>query len=1853
MSLVEEESTESDFSESQSQDTSESESQSESESESSSPSESYSELGEGDEKIRAQAERNKPQVVPSIVTSRSASTSQRQTQSSSTLSNSAMDSQSDNSSEIMVESESESSSTLESSSDESMVESELEPSSTSESASTERSVSPSQSGARMGGTHVRSKTRNLPAILDRPPKSSDNNQAKRSSQQLVLASNQGPLVGVPLRRAQSLTTTVSSLSCSQLTKRIYDHNTAEEDLFTIAPINIGTRRKRKGQEYDILHELGAKVDKTLTITKSGLNRKTVRELVAMGEIVGQSTEILDAVESTHSNAHASHQLLYGFEALLGALLQLSDELELLSTLGGTDDGQSTAVASEALNAVLSHAPTADHVFVSLRPIIQRYLEEDPIDEMDHLLGRAQKLVGLLCDLTYRVWQRQEWNDRAETAYVTLLEMLERTAQEIICLFEGQSVPKYELSGSLRRAWTATGHVEALKTLFMKNDTLLFRQVCYEVLKLTDQWCPNIQELCLVCDVANSVKDDDVDVHYRQFAPKPQWALQVLDKINGEPLPRSLTMASILRRILPQHALTDVGVLGHSSYSQSSAFSPRGAMGSKGVIVAISSVSEDLNDPLAMGMTGVGKTTMAAMVALHDDVRSYFKDGVAFAHVGMDKLDYLRYTHCLRDIVAQVGYSGMPIFADLVNIPGEPSSKRKRREAGFMLHARDTIANIMETRNVLIILDDVYFESDLQWFQFMPQIYQSTQTSKKKLDTHSPCILLTTKIRDLLPFADTVEIDLLEEVDAIKLMVTESGQPPNHVIASSREAQEVVRECANHPLAVKSVGRWLSLKHAAAGVISSVEEIHESVARPMRPILNVPDQGTDKMYEIMEMSFSPSVNGKSTNILKLCFAAFVQVFCYDKYSFQHQKYSWAPSMVPRSIAVLLFEALLEMEGESLFPVGSPFYSRRKDAVILIPEAFVAVGVLKAVTTYDADDDLPSKRSLESNDEEIFLQIMHSIQHEYGEYLSSEANDMKVLTSNSECKWNRAFVEAYMLQYQDWDTTRPDAARDYGLELIISHMLRAEMFREAAELLADERFVRCRIFAFGTEKATRRHIKDCESLHSNIITLIERAMMDTDPRNILIRAYATLGNHLITPTSGSNTKDPVVFCVDAGRAQYEIGFSLSERQCWKAAITHWESSQELLLSSLGMTEFVAAILFNVGVVYCEMNQFEQSLASLQQCLHARGILHGVEHILFAHTVQKIGDVFLAMSDFTEAMNSYKWALDIMQLDVTLNCVDIGEILDSIGNIHYNIGEVTEALKIFQVALNSKKVELGDDHPELAATYHHIGNCLTDQDRADDAISYFEEVIRLKKLDPDLGAEGDSDVLAIKGVLNTLTGQKEEGLRYYERSLEILTRKVPHRKEKIARLLHVIGCVYLTMGEYKKAMKIFVASLKARRAGVGFVHVDVVSTLFNIAFLHQSNKHPEKAFKCLEQALKILQVRLPDSEKVALTHAKIGLLAKAMGWSKKAEISFEEALRIRRSIFGDENEAVADVLVEMGDLMDDLGEYGEAMENYVTALNIRRKLLGDHEAVAANLYSIGYTLHNQGESLRALKHLEESLAIRKARLGNNAMEVGDTLNMMGSIEAKRGKLDHALELLSKALRIRKANNNDVKISETLKNIGNVQREKRQYELAVECYENCLRLRRNKLGDDHDKVADALIAIGNVQNDMNNIDKATRSYQEALAILSMAGREGDERVADVLQYMGGMEFRCGDLDRARLFLEEFVRIRRQGKIDGEFVNALITIGKIHMIHGEEGAAKERWSKANEVFQALGLASENPKIARMLDTLLLGDRDKGASRKKPTTVDNSPISVLMTMGGSFVDILMLSLTQEKSNLIV
>lgn len=166
-----------------------------------------------------------------------------------------------------------------------------------------------------------------------------------------------------------------------------------------------------------------------------------------------------------------------------------------------------------------------------------------------------------------------------------------------------------------------------------------------------------------------------------------------------------------------------------------------------------------------------------------------------------------------------------------------------------------------------------------------------------------------------------------------------------------------------------------------------------------------------------------------------------------------------------MAELFFESLLELEENTLLKEGSLFYAQKKEAAVLIPEALSALGVLKVIATYSEPPEDEDGENPENQGEEKYLQVMHSIQQEYGESLAKDDESLRDLTKDARKRWNNAFAAAFLGADRDWDSEDPDAALDYALEMLPSHMIRGGMHSAAADLLANNNFVRGRLFLLG--------------------------------------------------------------------------------------------------------------------------------------------------------------------------------------------------------------------------------------------------------------------------------------------------------------------------------------------------------------------------------------------------------------------------------------------------------------------------------------------------------------------------------------------------------------------------------------------------------------------------------------------------------------------------------------------------------------------------------------------------------------------------------------------------------------------
>jgi tetratricopeptide (TPR) repeat protein len=141
-------------------------------------------------------------------------------------------------------------------------------------------------------------------------------------------------------------------------------------------------------------------------------------------------------------------------------------------------------------------------------------------------------------------------------------------------------------------------------------------------------------------------------------------------------------------------------------------------------------------------------------------------------------------------------------------------------------------------------------------------------------------------------------------------------------------------------------------------------------------------------------------------------------------------------------------------------------------------------------------------------------------------------------------------------------------------------------------------------------------------------------------------------------------------------------------------------------------------------------------------------------------------------------------------------------------------------------------------------------------------------------------------------------------------------------------------------------------------------------------------------------------------------------AIGDYAKAEPLYQEALRIRKKVFGNEHPNTALSLSNLGSLYYSMREYSKAQPIYQEALLIRRKVLGrEHPETALSLNNLALLYQDMGEYAKAESLDQEALRIWQKVLGAEHPEMVTSLDNLALLEFDLGRIEEATALALQA--------------------------------------------------------------------------------------------------------------------------------------------------------------------------------------------------------------------------------------------
>ena len=359
-----------------------------------------------------------------------------------------------------------------------------------------------------------------------------------------------------------------------------------------------------------------------------------------------------------------------------------------------------------------------------------------------------------------------------------------------------------------------------------------------------------------------------------------------------------------------------------------------------------------------------------------------------------------------------------------------------------------------------------------------------------------------------------------------------------------------------------------------------------------------------------------------------------------------------------------------------------------------------------------------------------------------------------------------------------------------------------------------------------------------------------------------------------------------------------------------------------------------------------------------------------------------------------------------------------------------------------------------------------------------------------------------------------------------------------------------------------------------------------LFEVSDPDEARGNTVTAREMLDKGAAKIEAELKGQPEVRATLMDtMGRVYMKLGLYDKALPLFEEALRTRKQLLGNEHLEVAASLNSVASVLYFKGKLDSAEVLYREALGIRRKLLGnEHPDVATSLNNLANVLDGKDDQAGAETLYREVLAMRRKLLGNEHPDVASTLRSLGSVLLAKGDYAGAEALNREALAMQRKflGNEHPSVARSLNSLAVVLKRKGDPAGAEALYREALAMKRRLLGNDHLDVASSLNNLGNLLGEKGDYPGAEAHLQEALAIYRKVRGNEHPDVARSLTNLADVWRAAGEPVKAEPLYRQALEMRRRALPKGhtDTADSLLSLATLL---SERGGWKEAEPLARE----------------------------------------------------------------------
>ncbi len=460
--------------------------------------------------------------------------------------------------------------------------------------------------------------------------------------------------------------------------------------------------------------------------------------------------------------------------------------------------------------------------------------------------------------------------------------------------------------------------------------------------------------------------------------------------------------------------------------------------------------------------------------------------------------------------------------------------------------------------------------------------------------------------------------------------------------------------------------------------------------------------------------------------------------------------------------------------------------------------------------------------------------------------------------------------------------------------------------------------------------------------------------------------------------------------------------------------------------------------------------------------------------------------------------------------------------------------------------------------------------------------------------------------KEEINVSSTYYESGMQFweamdYEKAEEHLLLALDEMKQsrgegalETAEVSQKLGALYLDMGKYEESYELLNSAYVTFYDNLGEEDGNTIIAKCQISLYDIETGNIERGFASLNEAYdqtKYITYKIQIAQMAAQCNMRLGDYKNALRWYEVLGNFYRQ--------YSKASLVTVNYYNDCGVLLIALGEYDEALNYLLAAVNEWQSLNIEEELTIANVYTNlakAYALCDQYEN--AILSGDKGLSIWKSIYGDNTIYVARMYENLASVYEDMGMAAREMEYLEQALVI--ANNavgrNHEVTAEINNAIGNYYISQGEIQSAIDCYGEALEIRKNILGKNNLVTASVYQNLSECYMEMGQNEEGVEHAQEAVSICEFLYGRDNSNTAYAYTTLARAYENMGDAGAADQLVEAALDIIIRHKSMDNIATAQIyqTAGDIYMHQEQFEKASVYYWETWRIYQQIFLKEDS-----------------------------------------------------------